>query len=687
MASGTLQAGVRKALLQVLHHAMKDDSAVAFFNEPVDAEGLGFAQDYFSVVKVPMDLGTVLQKLESGQYAEPIALLRDVGLIWRNCRAFNMPGSDVSNACDHLEGVFDKLWRKNKLDKLTGGLVSQSCAQEGQGPSAAAGVSQPAGGAHGGKTPAAADGRSLPLTTAKQSGRKNVQIPKGAGPGEFNSLRNGHPLQRCLNVVSYLLSHPNAEPFSVPVDVREFTDYSNYVRQPMDLGTIRDRLAPGASQGWGTITYKSIGEVLADVRLVWRNCRAYNGPNQPITDAARELETIFERAWTTAGLTLDGPTPSQADSMGASLGSAHSPRPLQSSGPASPSLLNRRSSAEGIARQNMLGSQLAGRNSLGHHADPSGQSLYLSASRLMNQQYQNHHQQQQQQQQPQVKAPAGSGSEDTAAADLDGNGRRSRSNRGARRRRDSGSDSDSQHSLSGGSDSAGSWQPRRKSGGKRRRASGATSNGSGGGRTRCVACIKAKRGRCGTIHAGSDCLRRKQAEQAVQQAHGQAMYAGAHAHGQAGMHLPGMMGEAFARGANPNGMQPGGLTAQQQAYALAKQRADAADMAKTPTDAENAVLVNHSHLIRARERAQQAQRAAEAALHELAAARHVLRQVEAAEAARQQQARRKAPEPGVQAPNGWVPQHSHPQQQQQQQQQSSVDSVTTHQRANHLPPV
>ena len=53
----------------------------------------------------------------------------------------------------------------------------------------------------------------------------------------------------------------------------------------MDLATIRDRLAPGASQGWGTITYKSIGEVLADVRLVWRNCRAYNGPNEPITCA------------------------------------------------------------------------------------------------------------------------------------------------------------------------------------------------------------------------------------------------------------------------------------------------------------------------------------------------------------------------------------------------------------------
>lgn len=124
----------------------------------------------------------------------------------------------------------------------------------------------------------------------------------------------------------------------------------------------------------------------------------------------------------------------------------------------------------------------------------------------------------------------------------------------------------------------------------------------------------------------------------------------------------------------------------------------------------------------------------QAALHELAAARHVLRQVEAQEAQRQLDARRKASELGMQqAPNGWVPQQqslslqqaqqqraSMPQQSQQQSQaqqqqqqqmpplgrglhpevnalaqqwfgwdspvlQSSVESATTHQRANNLP--
>lgn len=66
------------------------------------------------------------------------------------------------------------------------------------------------------------------------------------------------------------------------VDTRAYPDYRQYVQRPMDLGTIRSRLLPGTSQGWGTITYKSVSEVLSDVSLVWCNCRLYNPPGEPI---------------------------------------------------------------------------------------------------------------------------------------------------------------------------------------------------------------------------------------------------------------------------------------------------------------------------------------------------------------------------------------------------------------------
>lgn len=37
--------------------------------------------------------------------------------MWRNCRTFNEPGSDVYKSCDELAGFFDQLWKQAKLEK------------------------------------------------------------------------------------------------------------------------------------------------------------------------------------------------------------------------------------------------------------------------------------------------------------------------------------------------------------------------------------------------------------------------------------------------------------------------------------------------------------------------------------------------------------------------------------------
>lgn len=38
----------------------------------------------------------------------------------------------------------------------------------------------------------------------------------------------------------------------------------------------------GRTEGWGMVAYKSTDEVLADVQLVWTNCRRYNAAGSPI---------------------------------------------------------------------------------------------------------------------------------------------------------------------------------------------------------------------------------------------------------------------------------------------------------------------------------------------------------------------------------------------------------------------
>lgn len=53
-------------------------------------------------------------------------------------------------------------------------------------------------------------------------------------------------------------------------------DYHNVIQQPMDLGTIKEKLNDEADG------YHGAAEVLRDVQQVWANCRAYNDQDDPI---------------------------------------------------------------------------------------------------------------------------------------------------------------------------------------------------------------------------------------------------------------------------------------------------------------------------------------------------------------------------------------------------------------------
>ena len=71
--------------LEALKIGMATDLAQVFFNDPVDAVALGIPE-YYEVIKKPMDLGTCKAKLMRGEYKSAAELLKDVQLIWSNCR-------------------------------------------------------------------------------------------------------------------------------------------------------------------------------------------------------------------------------------------------------------------------------------------------------------------------------------------------------------------------------------------------------------------------------------------------------------------------------------------------------------------------------------------------------------------------------------------------------------------------
>ncbi|KAI3872892.1 hypothetical protein MKX03_029934, partial [Papaver bracteatum] len=94
------------------------------FKEPVDVVKLNIP-DYFTVIKQPMDLGTVQRKIDTGAYFSPLDFVADVRLTFSNAKTYNPRGNDVHTMADTLSKYFEVRWKpiEKKLSTTGSGPV------------------------------------------------------------------------------------------------------------------------------------------------------------------------------------------------------------------------------------------------------------------------------------------------------------------------------------------------------------------------------------------------------------------------------------------------------------------------------------------------------------------------------------------------------------------------------------
>ncbi|KAK4531987.1 hypothetical protein CCYA_CCYA10G2844 [Cyanidiococcus yangmingshanensis] len=105
-------------------------------------------------------------------------------------------------------------------------------------------------------------------------------------------LRRYPQMRFCLRVLKEMMRMKEARPFLLPVDKlwnpESIPDYFEIVKQPMDLGTIRQRLETG-EYGTDPEAFRR------DVRLVWSNAMTYNPPETEYYVMAKTLNEVFEQ--------------------------------------------------------------------------------------------------------------------------------------------------------------------------------------------------------------------------------------------------------------------------------------------------------------------------------------------------------------------------------------------------------
>ena len=114
---------------------------------------------------------------------------------------------------------------------------------------------------------------------------KKRQAESGTVAGKVGNKRKGiHPLQTVLEgAVALMTKVANdqsiggdlAGAFSEPVTDAVAPEYSTIIKFPMDLRTLRRTAQRGG--------YKSVDEFESDLKLIFDNCREYNGPTSPLS--------------------------------------------------------------------------------------------------------------------------------------------------------------------------------------------------------------------------------------------------------------------------------------------------------------------------------------------------------------------------------------------------------------------
>ncbi|PIA13444.1 Bromodomain-containing protein, partial [Coemansia reversa NRRL 1564] len=256
--------------------ALKKHRDAGPFLRPVDIVALNIP-DYPNIVKTPMDLSTVEMTLKARRYADTQAFADALRLMFNNCYLYNGRESVVGIMAGNLENMFE-----SQLKKMPSGIDTALAEHKRQSSDASA------------RTP----------TSATRPKRDAHPPPSRDLPGmQRKKSRTTDPQMRyCLNIVKEFMKKANfniAYPFLEPVDpvAMNCPDYFKMIKEPMDLSTIKAKLESDH--------YASPLEFESDMRLMLRNCYAYNPPGHPVHEAGRALEARFDAKWAEIPIDVD----------------------------------------------------------------------------------------------------------------------------------------------------------------------------------------------------------------------------------------------------------------------------------------------------------------------------------------------------------------------------------------------
>jgi bromodomain-containing factor 1 len=308
----------RLAHMKKIISNLKKSNASTAFRLPVDPVALNIPT-YPQIVKTPMDLGTIDNKLKHNQYSKVSDFIADFELIVGNCVLFNGREHAIAQSAFKMQSSFN-----NQMANLPKAQFAEPSREEKKAakarqeptrqapprrpsistslPSAPTSARSPQNATP--STPFAVGPDGVPLirrdSTMADGRPKRAIVP----PKRNQEFAGGRPkkkkyelqLRFCQEALKEIMAakhwHLN-QYFVQPVDpvALNIPTYFQIIKKPMDLGTVQTKLTNNV--------YEKAKDFEEDVRLTFKNCYKFNPESDWVNTAGHQLEDMFEKKWAT----------------------------------------------------------------------------------------------------------------------------------------------------------------------------------------------------------------------------------------------------------------------------------------------------------------------------------------------------------------------------------------------------
>nr|XP_020030832.1 protein polybromo-1 isoform X11 [Castor canadensis] len=263
--------------------------------------------DYYAIIKEPIDLKTIAQRIQNGSYKSIHAMAKDIDLLAKNAKTYNEPGSQVFKDANSIKKIFYMKKAEIEHHEMTKSSLrirttSNLAAARLTGPSHSKGSlceeRNPTSKYYRNKR-AVQGGRLSAITMALQYGSESEEDAALAaaryeeGESEAESITSfmdvSNPFYQLYDTVRSCRNNQGqliAEPFFHLPSKKKYPDYYQQIKMPISLQQIRTKLK--------NQEYETLDHLECDLNLMFENAKRYNVPNSAIYKRVLKLQQVMQ---------------------------------------------------------------------------------------------------------------------------------------------------------------------------------------------------------------------------------------------------------------------------------------------------------------------------------------------------------------------------------------------------------